>query len=39
MLDALTWSLIFLLGMMIGLAPIIFLLLYKTIKENPNDAR
>ena len=37
MLDALTWSLIFLLGLMIGLAPIIFLLLYKTHKENPHD--
>ena len=37
MLDALTWSLIFLLGLMIGIAPICFLVLYKTHKENPSD--
>ena len=37
MLDALTWSLIFLLGLMIGITPILFLVLYKTHKENPSD--
>lgn len=39
MLDALIWSLILLLGLMIGIAPICFLVLYKLHKENPNDAR
>ena len=34
MLNALTWSLIFLLGLMIAIAPIIFMLIYKTHKEN-----
>ena len=35
MLDALMWSLIFLLGMMLGLVPILCLVLYKVINENP----
>jgi len=35
MLDALMWSLIFLLGMMLGLVPILCLVLYKAINENP----
>jgi hypothetical protein len=37
MLDALIWSLILLLGLMIGIAPICFLVIYKTITENPRD--
>jgi len=35
MLNALIWSLILLLGLMIGIAPFVCLVLYKLHKENP----
>ena len=35
MLDVLIWTLILLLGLMVGIAPFLFLVLYKFHKENP----